>query len=256
VPYDTPGPAVPAGRPSAATRPATAADPPRRPIVADLRRTAAVFNGFADADTSWLRLAEDTKPVIDLSRADHRLRLLRWLNSWGCRIRYPRAGEPAPFDTGVAAWWRSCRTALPRASLAQLTDAEIDAAAAAYQELAGVRVSAGPAVRTLGPTAAAKALYALRPRAIVPWDAAIARALHGRSRDGAAFGRHLRLGRQWARSLIAESGVDEDALPGLVGRPGVSLAKLLDEYMYVTITMASRATRPAGPGRAPRSRGG
>jgi hypothetical protein len=230
--------------------------PPRRPALADLRAAAAVFNGFANADTSWLRLAGDTKPAIDLSRADHRLMLLRWLNSWGCRIRYPRPGEPTPYDTGIAAWWRSCGSALPQASLAMLTDGEIDAAAAAYQALAAVPVSPGPGGRTLGPTAAAKALYALRPRAIMPWDAAIARTLHGRQRDGAAFARHLRLGREWARSVIAEAGVDEDAVPGLAGRPGVSLAKLLDEYLYVTITMAGQGTGSPEPGHGARPRGG
>jgi hypothetical protein len=223
--------------------PAGQTEPVKRPILADLRRTAAVFNGFANADASWLELAEAMKPAIDLSRADHRLMLLRWLNSWGCRIRYPREGEPAPFDTGIAAWWQSGQPLLPQASLPLLSDADIDAAAAAYQQLAAVPVTAGPARRTLGPTAAAKALYALRPRAIMPWDAAIATTLHGR-RDGAAFGRHLRLGRAWAQAVVAEAGGDENAVPALVGRPGLSLAKILDEYLYVTITMAAQA----GPG--------
>jgi hypothetical protein len=62
-------------------------------------------------------------------------------------------------------------------------------------------------------------------------------------RDGAAFGRHLRLGRAWAAAIIAESGGDEDAVPGLVGRPAMSLAKILDEYLYVTITMPGQSTR-------------
>jgi hypothetical protein len=216
--------------------------PPDAPSLADLRETAAVFNGFANVDASWLRLVDATQPAIDLSQAGHAALLLRWLNSWGCRIRYPREGEPAPFDAGISAWWLSWRSALPLTSLALLADADIDAVAAAYTALAAVQVSAGRTRRMLGPTAAAKALYALRPRAIMPWDAAIARQLYD-SRDGAAFGRHLRLGRAWAAAVIAESGADEDALPGLVGRPGVSLAKLLDEYLYVTITMAGQGTR-------------
>lgn len=216
--------------------------PDEAPSVADLRRAAVVFNGFANADTAWLRLAEATKPAIDLSRTDHRAILLRWLNAWGCRIRYPREGEPAPFDTGIAAWWRSWRAALPTVSLAHLRDCDIDATAAAYAALSGVEVSTGRPRRTLGPTAAAKTLYALRPRAIMPWDAAIAARVH-RARDGAAFGRHLRLGRAWAAAVIAESGTGEDMLPGLLGRPAVSLAKILDEYLYVTITMPSPGSR-------------
>jgi len=69
----------------------------------------------------------------------------------------------------------------------------------------------------------------------MPLDAAIATRLHGK-RDSAAYGQHQRLGRTWATAIIAEAGGDEAAVPAMVGRPGMSLAKILDEYLYVTIT--------------------
>ncbi|WP_244162451.1 hypothetical protein [Amycolatopsis regifaucium] len=159
------------------------------------------------------------------------------MNSWGCRIRYPREGEPAPFDDGIRDWWETWGAALPDVELVHLTDAGIDTAAKAYADLSGVVVSAGRTKRTLGPTAAAKALYALRPNTIMPWDAAIAGTLHG-ARDGAAFGRHLRLGREWAAATLAEADSNGDGISALVGRP-VSLAKILDEYLYVAITMGA-----------------
>lgn len=115
--------------------------------------------------------------------------------------------------------------------------------------LAQVRVSGGRAARTLGPTAASKLLYALRPAVIMPWDAAIATRMYG-VRDGAAFGRHLRLGRAWARTIIAETGADETTLPELIGRPGISLAKILDEHLYVTITLAARISGADRAGQA------
>ena len=203
------------------------------PDLAGLHEAAVVFNGFAGADTSWSRLVETSAPGLNLGKAAHRELLLRWLNSWGCRIRYPRDGEPAPFDTGIAAWWRAWRAALPPVSLVHLSDHDIDQAASAYAALSATVV--GPR-RTLGPTAAAKALFALRPAAIVPWDAAIATRLHG-GRDRAAFHRHLRLGRAWAAAIIAEAGGDEAGVAEIVGRPGMSVAKILDEYLYVTISM-------------------
>ncbi|OXM45944.1 hypothetical protein [Amycolatopsis alba] len=213
------------------------------PPLAELRRAAEVFNGFANADTSWLRLLAATSDenglsAIDLSQAAHRTILLRWLNSWGCRIRYPREGEPAPFDDGIKTWWETWGAGLPTVDLVHLTDAGIDATAKAYADLSAVVVSAGRTRRTLGPTAAAKALYALRPNTIMPWDAAIAATLHG-ARDGAAFGEHLRLGREWAAAVIAEAGADGEKIPALVGRP-VSLAKVLDEYLYVAFTMGAK----------------
>ncbi|WP_410659398.1 hypothetical protein [Amycolatopsis sp. lyj-112] len=212
------------------------------PPLAELRRAAEVFNGFANVDASWLRLLEAVsdqrgQPAIDLSQAAHRTIILRWLNSWGCRIRYPREGEPAPFDDGVTAWWEVWGAALPDVDLVDLTDAGIDTAAKAYSDLSGVVVAAGRARRTLGPTAAAKTLYALRPNTIMPWDAAIATTLHG-DRDGAAFGRHLRLGRDWAAAVVAEAGDEGATIPALMGRP-VSLAKVLDEYLYVAITLGA-----------------
>ncbi|WP_280664748.1 MULTISPECIES: hypothetical protein [unclassified Kitasatospora] len=212
---------------------------PTRPGTAELRSTAAVFNGYANVDSSWLRLLESTRPGLDLARGEHRTALLRWLNSWGCRIRYPREGEPDRYDEQLALWWQQHGAALPSGGLAELTDSQIDLLASAFGPLAAIQVSGGKAVRTLGPTAAAKALYALRPQSVMPWDAAIAQSLHG-TRDAAAFGRHLRLGRAWAQAVLTEAGTTQEALPELVGRPAVSLAKLLDEYLYLELTVGER----------------
>jgi hypothetical protein len=210
----------------------------RQPDISGLKQTAAVFAGFANVDRSWHALLAAAHPGLDLSRAEHRALLLRWLNSWGCRIRYPREGEPAPFDDGLARWWKRWGPVLPEVALAELPDEGADALGRAYAELAAIEVSAGRTRRTLGPTAAAKALYALRPDTVMPWDAAIAEHLHG-VRDGAAFSAHQRLGRQWARAVAEEAGVPAGDVPGLVGARTVSLAKLLDEHLYVTVTMAA-----------------
>lgn len=202
---------------------------PSAPGLDRLREAAEVFGAFPGVDRSWLALVADTAPGLDLSRAAHRTALHRWLNAWGCRIRYPRDGEPDPLGTGLAAWWE--RHALPEAPLAALTDRETARLAAAYGDLAALPLGR----RTLGPTAAAKALFALRPRTVMPWDAAIATRLHG-GRDAAAFERHLRTGRAWARAALAESGLDEEALAAGLGRPGIPLAKVFDEYLYVTLS--------------------
>ncbi|UVS77487.1 hypothetical protein [Actinokineospora sp. UTMC 2448] len=202
---------------------------PDPPTLAALRRTSAIFNDYSGVDKSWLRLAGT---ALDLADAEHRALLLRFLNSWGCRIRYPGDGDP--FDADLAAWWESWGAALPAGALAELSDVEIDALGRAYADLAAVAVSSR---RTLGATAASKALYALRPRAVMPWDAAIATRVHG-TRDGAAFAAHLRLGRTWANAVLAESAQEEQALCAMLARP-VSLAKILDEYLYVTITAAN-----------------
>jgi hypothetical protein len=214
------------------------------PTVAALAHSIAVFNGFANVDAAERRLAAETAPHTDLGRADDRAALLRFLNAWGCRIRLPRPGEPDWFDVGIATWWATFAAALPRASIDRLSDAAIRRLVAPFDALATIRVAPS---RTLGSTAAAKALYALRPRSVLPWDAAIATTLHG-GRDGAAFARHLTLGRAWAVALLAELSqpgrtVSAARAQALLGRRGVSLAKILDEYAFVTITMRQQMMR-------------
>jgi hypothetical protein len=203
------------------------------PTLDRLAHSVGVFNGYANVDRTWHEFVAQTAPGPDLDRPDHRRLLHRWLNSWGCRIRYPRDGEPDVFDTGTAAWWDTFGAVLPAGPLRLAGDADLAILGEAYAALAAA--PAGPR-RTLGPTAAAKALYALRPDTVMPWDAAIAAGLHG-ARDGAAFTRHLALGRAWAAALVAETGVEDAALPAHLGRPGISLAKILDEYTYVHITL-------------------
>jgi hypothetical protein len=217
--------------------------PTDRTIALDGVRTAvATFAASFGADGS------DSSPVlvtgddVDLSLVEHRRALHRWLNAWGCRIRYARPGEPDLFDVSVAAWWSRRRPdlAVVTDSLSELGDDEINRLGAAFEDLGSLPIarSAAGIHRTMGATASAKALYALRPRAVMPWDLAIAERLHG-GRDATAFVAHLTLGRDWARQLLQESGWDEARLAAELGQPGASLARLLDQYCYVRFTLGA-----------------
>ncbi|MFD5662521.1 MmcQ/YjbR family DNA-binding protein [Streptomyces hirsutus] len=209
-------------------------EPPPPPLrLAQLRASAEVFAAYPGVDRTWLELRALTAPGLDPADPAHRTALHRWLNSWGCRLPYPREGEPYVLGEALAAW--AVVHPLPDTPLADLTDLGIDALATAYDALARLPAKSPPRPRTLGPTAAAKALYALRPHTVMPWDAAIAVELYG-ARDGAAFARHLRTGRAWARLVLAESGLSADTLAAGLGRPAVTLPKVLDEHLYVTIT--------------------
>ncbi len=180
------------------------------PTLDDLRAAAAVFARSANA------------PALNLSRAADREAALTWLNSWKCRIpRTPLFGDQ------IARWWKASHLpALP--SLVAASDEDISAVGVAFGQLAEIDLGR----RRLGSTAAAKLLYALRPNGIMPWDAAIATQLHG-ARDGDAFAAHQRLGRRWARALLTGTGLNETDLALHLGRPGVSLAKMLDEYAFL-----------------------
>jgi hypothetical protein len=214
---------------------------PEGPSLAGLREAVVEFSQYAQAERSWAALRTATAPLLDPSRAAHRRALLAWLNAWGCRIRYPRPGEPDVFDLGVARWWDRCHDAIPDAdtSLAELTDEAITAVARCYAHLAATPVTVAERPRTLGPTAAAKLLHALRPRAVMPWDAAIAHQLHG-GRDAVAFASHQQLGRDWARRLLAEAGTAETSLTSSFAQPARSLATMHDDYCYLRFTRDRR----------------
>jgi hypothetical protein len=210
-----------------------------RPTLVALREASAVFTSLGTVDRASLELRRRTGPSVDLAVPSHRDALLRWLNAWGCRIRTPRPGEPTPFQDSLATWWTEWGGALPTRALSRLRDTDIARLGQAHASLAALPVTAAATVRALSSTAAAKALFAVRPRTVMPWDAAIALALHG-ARDGDAFARHQALGRDWASALLADTRLTESRLAAAAGRPGISLAKLLDEYCYVRITCARR----------------
>lgn len=200
-------------------------DPKATPSLEALRAAVAAFKSASAPLT------------FDSSDPDPWDALLKWLNSWNCRIRYPRDGEKDLFAIGMAQWWDKYSALLPdrESSLAHLTDAEIIGAGDCFAGLVTVAVGDPAKPRTLQSTAASKALYAFRSCAFMPWDAAIANKLH-RGRDGSAYVAHQRLGRAWARDLLGSTGLSEERLAESLGTPGRPLAKILDDYCYLRFT--------------------
>jgi hypothetical protein len=146
------------------------------------------------------------------------------------------------FVGSLASWWADASSLLPAGGvrLAQLTDADLRAVSNGYAELyrRPAAVSRAGTVRSFGPTATAKLLYFLRPLAITPWDQAIS-VRTGQGGDGAAFLRHLTTCRDWAQALEAEAraqGLQPAGIGPFLGRPGASVAKLIDEWLWATIT--------------------
>jgi hypothetical protein len=177
----------------------------------------------------------------DLANPEHARRLRVWLNQWLCRIGYPGL-QGDVFADSLAIWWRGFKGTLPSEDigLARLTDVQLRAVSRAYGDLfvrrAAINKTGG--TRRVGPTAAAKLLYFVRPAAVTAWDNAISRRT-GRGRDEMAFLRHLTTCRDWATSLEAEGrqfGLQPSEIGPYLNRPASSVAKLIDEWLYATIT--------------------
>jgi hypothetical protein len=210
-----------------------------QPTLAGLTKVLHAFGSGSDLTLVEARSAMG--PQCDPANPEHAAQLRVWLNRWSCRIRIPPLGEAVHFVANLADLWAEVRPSFPDDSvrLARLTDEEVQSIASAYGSLVP-RTSAVNRIgvnRSFGPTATAKLLYFLRPLAVTPWDKAISQHVPGSG--SAAFLEHLLLCRAWANTLIEEaaaSGVGEDEIGPSVGRPMSSVAKLIDEWLYMTIT--------------------
>ncbi len=201
----------------------------------------ALLKAYLD---SYLELLEKTKPELELCYSAHRHALLQWLRAWGCRQFVVKYEDLASVQ--IADWYGQFAAALPpkETALLDLSDTQFRQVEAAYGALvdrqAGQRSAqdGGLELVKVGPTGTAKILFALRFRALVPWDDPI-RAHFGLGKSAAGYAIHLRRVRAELRELRADCArlnYPFDGLPARLGRPHSSLAKLVDEYFWVTIT--------------------
>ena len=210
--------------------------------LADLQDACRLYGQLTTYDASLQRFKRLVAPGLDPRRADHRASLFQWLTSWGCR-QFALEHQATTASDSLVQWadaWLA-RLPAPSALLTDLSPTQIRECAKAYDALRGkvasYRTLAGGrrAAVTFGPTGAAKTLFALRPNAVPPWDDPIRAAL-GHRGDLGSFRVYLTRVADQLRCLAQEAGVPIASLPALVGRPGSSPPKLVDEYNWVVIT--------------------
>jgi hypothetical protein len=170
--------------------------------------------------------------------------LLVWLNKWGCR-QFKKSQHDAA-ATEIKAWYSEFGPKLfphPK-SLLSLTEPDFSTIEAAYNGLvnriASVRTmgSGEESKVRVGPVGTAKILFAVRPNALMPWDNFILGELDLDGSAGAYIS-YLRKAMKWLNELADECrrhGIEIAALPSLLGRPRSPLPKLIDEYLWVTVS--------------------
>jgi len=155
-----------------------------------------VFGPLTKYDSSYLRLQQATDGSPDLCLPEHRKALLRWLDAWGCRqfavAYHDRASEE------ILSWYGEYADRLcpEDRRLLELTEPELAAVGTAYEALSGRTASykkrGGRTLRVpIGPAGASKVLFALRPRALLPWDDGIRKGLD-HTASGASYVSYLR----------------------------------------------------------------
>ena len=204
----------------------------------DLAFACYIYSHLSDYDESYVRFLEATSRFPNLSIAKHRQALLKWLNEWGCRQFALTYHQHASNE--LLSWYnRYTSKIVPRnRTLLDMTEDELRCAEEAYeslsQRIASYRVVNGRrSAVSFGPTGASKVLFAIRPDAFVPWDISI------RDRFGVPYGEFLRKARSMLRELdtaCQAHGLRLTDLPNRLERPRSTLAKLIDEYCWITIT--------------------
>jgi len=211
--------------------------------LSELAFACFVYGRLTDYDNSYRLFLEVTEDSPDLSSSEHREALLVWLNQWGCRQFALKYHEQASGE--ILSWHNEYSPTLfpGERNLWQLTEAELASAGAAYQSLSSRIASyrkrnSGRSPVKFGPTGAAKILFAVRPRALLPWDDSIRKGL-GYDNSRASYLSFLRSAKSVLEELATScrrNGFQLADLPRVLDRPLSSVPKLIDEYNWVTIT--------------------
>jgi hypothetical protein len=124
----------------------------------------------------------------------------------------------------------------PARTVTTLRPPQLDAAACAYAALAVTPAAwrstpAGRVSVAFGQTAAAKALFAIRPHALPPWDEPMRAALGLAGEAG--YREFLQLVAEALLGLSKRIGVSVKEIPAALGRPGSTPPQLVDEYLWI-----------------------
>jgi hypothetical protein len=202
-----------------------------------------LFNSLTPYNNSLVnfRLATDDK--IDLNIQEHRDALINWLNDWGCRHLSKAYHHIA--SQSILDWYQTNYASLfsEKMPLWQLEDKEIETVVNAYGSLkdktGALRVRGGSEQEVhIGPTAASKILFAIRPKALMPWDEAMRISFEC---DGSpeSYSKYLIKIRDLTlhiEHLCRGKGFPIDALLQKLGRSNSTVLVLVNEYIWVTET--------------------
>jgi len=202
-----------------------------------------LFNSLTPYNTSLRDFESDTGERLDLTTKEHRSALIHWLNDWGCR--HLSKDYHALASDSIVEWHEANSTSLftDQKPLWQLEDFEVEIAARAYGSLkdktGAWRVRGGSKRKVhIGPTAASKVLFAIRPKALMPWDEAmrVAFKCDGSPESYSDYLITIKNITLHIGDLCRNKGFQIDDLPQKLGRPNSTVLALVNEYIWVTVT--------------------
>jgi len=206
-----------------------------------------MFDSMTPYNKSLALFRTATGDSINLANSKHRDALLKWLNDWGCRHlskdQHPVAAQ------SILNWYQVDGASLftNEKPLWELGDGELGVAAHAYGSLkdkTGARpVRGGKKLEVhIGETAASKILFAIRPKALMPWDEAmrISFKCDGSPESYSSYLKKIRNITSHIGTLCRNKGFQIDDLPKELGRPNSTVLALVNEYIWVTVPRKNR----------------
>ena len=202
-----------------------------------------LFNSLTPYNNSLALFKSATGDSIDLVNSEHRNALMKWLNDWGCRHLSEDQHQVA--SQSILDWYQTNNDALfsNRKPLWELGDHELDTVAQTYgslkDRLGARRISHGNNSDVhIGATAASKILFAIRPKALMPWDDAMRKSFNC---DGSplSYSKYLNMIRNITLridTLCVNKGFQINDLPEKIGRPNSTVLELINEFVWVTET--------------------
>ena len=195
-------------------------------------------------DGGYDDLVTKTKPRLNLHDTQHLRWMLEWLNNWGCR-QFKKTDHGLAIRQ-ISDWFSKYETKLPAegSELFLLKEPDLVNLSIVFDDLANRIACTRTTKRPLqsevrvGPVGTAKILFAMRPKTFLPWDNAIM-GHFGLDGSGRSYGRFLHLVKGWLTAIGEEcirNGFSLNDLPSRVGRAHSSPAKLIDEYLWATVT--------------------
>jgi len=204
---------------------------------------STMYDSLTPFNHSLGRLDKATGSRMDLTNPQHRIYLLTWLNDWGCRNLPKEQHDVA--SNSILKWYEVYGASLfsNEKPLWDLADVDLEITARSYgslkDEIGAWRVR-GKSKRKvhIGPTAASKILFTLRPKALMPWDDAMRKRFGYNGSPGSYFEYLIEI-RDLALhigNLCRNKGFQIDDLPQRLGRPNSTVLALINEYIWVTVT--------------------
>jgi hypothetical protein len=206
--------------------------------LAELSFASFVFRQLDNGSYQDFRNKTNNNP--DLSNSGHRENLLLFLKRYGCRQRYNKDASRL-----IENWYAQHCGNLPDINmhLWELTSQQLCKIYTAFTALSALPVVIRKkSIIRLGQIPAAKAIFAIRPKALFAWDNKIRKKYVGKNGSYKDFLEKMRGLIPQIRKQCERQDFKLHELPNKLNKPDITIPKLIDEYNWITITRGLRPT--------------